>query len=527
RGLERQVQDHKTWEDIIFKLDRQLGDVLPRDGSLTWRQAAAQSEHLNTSYDSGKIGRGLEHLPPLPGERYLFQSDSRLHLEVAGVDSEATDPRLVATDDALKSAGVGFGIRHLPPQPDGERPNIFNERRTETNTIRTTTLASDERARPTPPEALDDRYRMAEDGILRGNLFDNDRTINGTRDVKVVNPPAVGTLELREDGSFTFTPPADFSGTLTFTYAFTDLRTGQTVEAVATIIIDPVVDAPRVGVATPSFGAEEDTAIALTGLSVGLSDRDGSETLAVRLTGVPEGASFGGLGQNLGNGIWAFTPAEIASGLTFVPPLHGHGTYNLVLQATATETATGASATTTRPFSITIDAQADAPTLTTGTTRANEDTSLGFGRDISYGLVDRDGSERVSRVQLSGFPNDVTVTYTTAAGAFVSLVDGVYSITGSEAAIRATLDSFAAQRPAHRDGDFQISVSVQTADADGSTASTSGMHRLIVDAVADAPAVTGGAIGLEDTIIPVPVTVDLVDKDGSERLAFVEISGIP
>ncbi|MGL5362380.1 MAG: hypothetical protein ACRDBH_05835, partial [Bosea sp. (in: a-proteobacteria)] len=199
RGLERQVQDNKTWEDIIFKLDRQLGDILPRDGSLTWRQSAAQSEHLNSAYDSGKIGRGLEHLPPLPGERYLFQSDSRLHLEVAGVDSEATDPRLVATDDALKSAGVGFGIRHLPPQPDGDRPNIFNERRTEANTTRTTTVAAEERARPTPPEALDDRYRMAEDGTLRGNLFDNDRTINGTRDVKVVNPPAVGTLELREN----------------------------------------------------------------------------------------------------------------------------------------------------------------------------------------------------------------------------------------------------------------------------------------------------------------------------------------
>ena len=74
-----------------------------------------------------------------------------------------------------------------------------------------------------------------------------------------------------------------------------------------------------------------------------LVDTDGSEVLTFRVTGVPPGASFDV--APFGWRLWAFSPADIATGLTFLPPPNANGTYDMVLVAIATEQANGDTAT--------------------------------------------------------------------------------------------------------------------------------------------------------------------------------------
>jgi large repetitive protein len=526
RGLERQLEDHKAWDDLVFRLDRQLADIVPHDGGLTWRRSVENSAHLESQYNAGKIGRGIDHLPPLPGENFLFASDARRLTEITRVDADAVDPRGDSPRDSLGLAGVGLGITHLPPMPDGARGFVGDSARSGL-LDQTRSRISDTGTPPQQPRAGNDSYQISEDGRLSGRLFDNDFLPNGARDIRLAVAPASGMVTISEDGFFSYIPGLHFSGDVTFTYAFTDPRTGTTVTADVRITIVPVADSPVVAVPAGPFFTEEDTPILISGLGGMLVDQDGSESLRFRLEGVPAGADFGGRGIDLGGGNWQFTPDELATPLNFTPPQNWHGTVNFTLVGIAREAANGAEAETRRSFTLVVDAQADAPIVTTGTTRFNEDAPTAFGPGIRYALVDSDGSERVSRVDLSGVPANVTISYTPSPGATVTRIGQLWRIEGDQAAIRTTLDSFKAERPLHGDADFAITVAVTTTDADGSTALTTRVHNIITDALADAPTVTGSATGLEDTTFAVPVTVNLVDQDGSERLAHVDVSGVP
>src|SRR3546814_17278253 len=103
----------------------------------------------------------------------------------------------------------------------------------------------------------------------------------------------------------TFTPPAnsdaDFQVTVTATA--TEAATGETATSTATIdvAVNAVTDAPTL-VAQDGSGSE-DTAIALDIQSV-LTDTDGSETLSITVSGVPEGAVLSA-GKDHGDGRWA------------------------------------------------------------------------------------------------------------------------------------------------------------------------------------------------------------------------------
>src|SRR4029453_6035603 len=94
----------------------------------------------------------------------------------------------------------------------------------------------------------DDAYSTGEDvplvtdarmGVLV-NDFDPD---GGTLTAAVATPPAHGTLTMNADGSFTYTPEADWNGTDTFVYEVTS-STGGSVETTATIVVQPLNDAP-------------------------------------------------------------------------------------------------------------------------------------------------------------------------------------------------------------------------------------------------------------------------------------------
>ncbi len=73
------------------------------------------------------------------------------------------------------------------------------------------------------PVAADDTFATDEDTALSGHVTINDTDVDGdTLTVELSSDVANGILSLASDGSFTYTPDANFSGNDTFTYSISD-----------------------------------------------------------------------------------------------------------------------------------------------------------------------------------------------------------------------------------------------------------------------------------------------------------------
>jgi hypothetical protein len=144
---------------------------------------------------------------------------------------------------------------------------------------------------------------------------------------------------------------------------------GELHSPAASLVIDiaAVADAPTLTVTGGNtVTGLEDTALALHAIVAGLVDNDGSETLVLTLTGIPDGFT-------LRDGLHSFTPSatqrvvDLAGwqldALTLTPPRDFNGSVALQLQATAIEGATGEYATTSQALTLQFVAVADAPTL--------------------------------------------------------------------------------------------------------------------------------------------------------------------
>lgn len=86
-----------------------------------------------------------------------------------------------------------------------------------------------------PPVASNDEFETDQDTPLSGNVLENDSDPDGDAFSAVLaTPPANGTLQLNDDGSFEYTPAAGFSGMDSFTYRASD---GTLVSNLATVSI--------------------------------------------------------------------------------------------------------------------------------------------------------------------------------------------------------------------------------------------------------------------------------------------------
>ena len=97
------------------------------------------------------------------------------------------------------------------------------------------------------PEATDDAYSTDEDTALTVAVTDgvlsNDTADNDTLTAKLVDDVDNGTLTLNSDGSFDYTPNADYNGPDSFTYKATD-GTEDSNTATVSITVTPVKDTP-------------------------------------------------------------------------------------------------------------------------------------------------------------------------------------------------------------------------------------------------------------------------------------------
>lgn len=100
-----------------------------------------------------------------------------------------------------------------------------------------------------PPVATRDAYTTTEDAplaVAAPGFLGNDFDAEGDEMSFVLDPnPIAGTLELGAQGAFTYTPPADFGGVVTFTYHLSDgLDSSASTPVVLTVT--PVNDPPQV-----------------------------------------------------------------------------------------------------------------------------------------------------------------------------------------------------------------------------------------------------------------------------------------
>src|SRR4029453_2073764 len=99
------------------------------------------------------------------------------------------------------------------------------------------------------PTATDDAYSTGEDTVLTVNapgVLANDSDADGNQLSAVLGSgPSHGTLTLNPDGSFLYTPTADYNGPDSFTYRASD-GTAISNPATVTFTVTAVNDAPTV-----------------------------------------------------------------------------------------------------------------------------------------------------------------------------------------------------------------------------------------------------------------------------------------
>jgi VCBS repeat-containing protein len=165
-----------------------------------------------------------------------------------------------------------------------------------------------------PPQAQGDAYSTNEDTPLTVNapgVLGNDTDSEGST-LSAVNPvsPSHGTLALSSDGSFVYTPDANFNGTDSFTYQASDgsLLSGQ---ATVTITINAVNDPPIAQAdAYNTPGGDQALTVSAPGVLSNDSDPDAGTTLTAQDASTPsQGAVI--LSPD---GSFTYTPTPGASG---------------------------------------------------------------------------------------------------------------------------------------------------------------------------------------------------------------------
>jgi VCBS repeat-containing protein len=158
-----------------------------------------------------------------------------------------------------------------------------------------------------PPAASSDAYETGEDAplaIAAPGVLANDADVENNPLVAVLDAgPINGTLTIEPDGSFTYTPHADFSGPDSFTYHADDGEDDSSV-ATVTIYVGAVNDAPVLEPIGP-YSAGEGQSLTIT---VNADDPDGDD-LAFEAGDLPSGAQFAP-----SEGSFSWTPNAGSSG---------------------------------------------------------------------------------------------------------------------------------------------------------------------------------------------------------------------
>lgn len=246
--------------------------------------------------------------------------------------------------------------------------------------------------------ADDDTFTTAEDTLLSDTVAANDSTTSGgSLSYSVATNVSHGVLVLNSDGTFTYTPAANYHGSDSFTYLVTDSPTGENATRTVQITVTPVVDLTA---ENDSFTTNEDTV-----LNDDVSPNDTTTSSGLLVYSIDQDVTHGTLNFN-SDGTFSYTPDANYNG----PDSFSY----LVTDATSGESLT-------RTVAITVTAVADLTATNDDFTTDEEvvlnenvatNDSTTSGGSLTYAL-----ETNVSHGTLSFNPNG-TFTYTPALNFF-------------------------------------------------------------------------------------------------------------
>ena len=352
-----------------------------------------------------------------------------------------------------------------------------------------------------------------EDAPINGQLSATDA--EGDAVTFALNAQATnGIVVLNNDGSYTYTPNTNFTGSDSFSVSTSDGTDTST--HTVNLTINPVNDAPIVSVA--DITVDEDAAISVTGLSV--TDVDaGTSDITVTLTAsngtltvddaVPSGLTAGQIATNgTGTVVLTGTLAEInttlaaANGVSFQgnPDITGAGTITVTANDGGAS-GTGGALSDTETINVTINPVNDAPVVALGASAAgitvNEDTPIVLtglsvsdidaeSSDITVTLTASDGTLAVNQSVPAGLPSGDIANNSSAS----------VTLTGTVAEINATLadaNGVVFQGNPNANGVSTITVTANDGGATGSGGALTDTQVITVDVtpINDAPTTSG------------------------------------
>ncbi|MEQ9555125.1 MAG: hypothetical protein RIG67_05100, partial [Rhodospirillales bacterium] len=397
-----------------------------------------------------------------------------------------------------------------------------------------------------------------------------DGAILATGDGTVI-PIEAGVAVLSPDQltGLVLTPPANFSGLidLSVTATSTDGTDTATTTEILNVSLSPVADAPILNV-TDATGSE-DQAIALN-IQAAVADTDGSETVAVTIANIPQGAILSlddGTPVSTTNGMAILTPDQLG-GLTITPPHDSDADFNLSV-TTVSQDGTS-TAMTSASVHVAVQGVADTPplvvTVGAGTVSAVEipSQSITIGQDNvttsdngftvtartlnSDGSLSEPSSDNISMnsspagfgVKGSASGADNELGFNTATGTSEELTIAFDSaVTGADVSLAWAHNAEQAHYEVYRDGEKvgegtiqgvtdRIDAPVAISAADGGTfdsivfSSPGHDHDYLINQV-DFQTAPGS---YEIIDYPLTIATGLTDTDGSEHLS-VTVSGLP
>lgn len=220
--------------------------------------------------------------------------------------------------------------------------------------------------------------------VALSTLLANDTDADGdTPTVQSVQAAVNGTVSLSA-GNAVFTPANGFEGAASFTYTISD---GQATSTATVTVAVGSATAPSVVVLKSLLAVAHGTAgtSLRVPITTALVDMDGSETLSIKISGVPTGLTFNA-GTNLGGGVWQFAHADLTNLMLNLPGSYTTLATHMTVMVTATEASGGFTATTSAIVTLkaaytTVDITTTESGNYTGSS-ANEYIEGGSGNNI-------------------------------------------------------------------------------------------------------------------------------------------------
>jgi large repetitive protein len=239
-----------------------------------------------------------------------------------------------------------------------------------------------------PPTAQADTYTTAEDTPLSipaaGGVLQNDTDADGgtTLTAALVRTVANGSLTLRPDGSFTYTPGSNFNGATTFTYQARD-GSASSATVTVTITVTAANDAPFISNSAPTTATEGAT----YRYTLAASDPDG-DALQITAPTLPSWLRFS-------------APATVSG----APTESDVGAHDVVMQVSD-----GISPAVVSRFQISVRAVDNAPTIATIPAQTASEGAA-FDLDLATFVTDADTpAAEIRYAATGGLPPGMTLS---------------------------------------------------------------------------------------------------------------------